>query len=123
MTRPELPKPNGRIDCRLTAAFTASTKALSLTLLLAVALFALPAAQAQTFTVLHTFSGPDGLTPYSGVTLDSAGNLYGTTYLGGSNDMGTVYQLKHHGASYVYNQLYSFINGTDGGAPYGGVIF
>ena len=34
-------------------------------------------AHAQTLTVLHTFTGPDGLTPYAGVTLDRAGNLYG----------------------------------------------
>jgi hypothetical protein len=27
-------------------------------------------AQAQTFTVLHTFTGPDGLSPYSGVVMD-----------------------------------------------------
>ncbi len=42
--------------------------------------------QAQTFTVLHTFTGmqQDGASPYAGVTIDRAGNLYGTTLFGGS---------------------------------------
>jgi hypothetical protein len=40
--------------------------------------------QAQTYTVLYTFTGAaDGANPYSGVTLDDAGNLYGTTFLKG----------------------------------------
>jgi uncharacterized repeat protein (TIGR03803 family) len=94
-------------------------------LLLGCALMMLisPSAQAQTFTVLHTFSGPDGLYPYSGVTLDRAGNLYGTTYGGGANRDGTVYQLKRAGASYIHNQLHAFTGGSDGEQPYGGVIF
>ncbi len=46
-------------------------------------------------TVLHNFAGgaKDGDTPMSGVLRDSAGNLYGTTYLGGPADGGTVYEL------------------------------
>ncbi len=35
-------------------------------------------------TVLHTFSGRDGKTPYGTLLLDKAGNLYGTTYEGGA---------------------------------------
>ncbi len=39
------------------------------------------AARAQTFRVLHTFTGkPDGSLPYAGLVRDGAGNLYGTTY-------------------------------------------
>jgi uncharacterized repeat protein (TIGR03803 family) len=49
------------------------------------------------------------------VTLDRAGNLYGTTYRGGSSQLGTVYQLKRHGSSYVHNQLHGFAGGNDGG--------
>ena len=45
-------------------------------------------------SVLHSFvGGSDGSSPYSGVTLDSGGNIYGTTGFGGSNDTGTIYQL------------------------------
>lgn len=82
-----------------------------------------PNAQAQTFSVLHTFTGPDGLMPYSGVTLDAAGNLYGTTFGGGVNGMGAVYQLKHIGSGYFHYQLHAFTGGTDGAVPIGGVIF
>jgi uncharacterized repeat protein (TIGR03803 family) len=78
---------------------------------------------AQTLTVLHTFSGPDGLYPYSGVTLDRAGNLYGTTNGGGANQEGTVYQLKRVGSSYIHNQLHAFTGGNDGEQPWGGVTF
>lgn len=43
-----------------------------------------------TETVLHSFSnnGEDGTFPLGGVILDSAGNLYGTTYLGGNGGCG-----------------------------------
>ncbi|MGO9561316.1 MAG: hypothetical protein ACLPPV_01590, partial [Candidatus Korobacteraceae bacterium] len=41
-------------------------------------------AQAQTYTVLHEFTGgQDGAAPRAGVTLDQGGNLYGTTSAGG----------------------------------------
>jgi len=47
-----------------------------------------------TLTTIHTFNDvSDGRTPYSGVTFDASGNLYGTTYGGGLNSYGTVYKL------------------------------
>jgi uncharacterized repeat protein (TIGR03803 family) len=49
-----------------------------------------------TMAVLHDFAGSstDGSTPYDGLTMDSAGNLYGTTYNGGAtNFSGTVYKI------------------------------
>jgi uncharacterized repeat protein (TIGR03803 family) len=60
-----------------------------------IALFSLGVrASAQTETVLYTFSGGlDGATPYSTLTPDSAGNLYGTTFAGGTSGVGTVYEL------------------------------
>ena len=91
-------------------------------LICALAMVAAPSA-AQTLTVLHTFSGPDGLYPYSGVTLDRAGNLYGTTYGGGVSQDGTLYQLKRARSSYIHNQLHAFTGGSDGVQPWGGVIF
>jgi uncharacterized repeat protein (TIGR03803 family) len=49
-------------------------------------------------TVLYSFaSDPDGAFPFSGVTWDTKGNLYGTTYGGGSGG-GTVYQLSPNGS-------------------------
>lgn len=65
-------------------------------------------------TVLHTFTGgSDGAYPYAGLTLDSAGNLYGTTELGGASNLGTVFKLDAVGNETV---LHSF-SGADGANP------
>src|SRR5258708_2963192 len=48
-------------------------------------------AQSQTYKVIHNFTISDGATPYAGPTLDRSGNVYGTTYLGGSSGNGSVY--------------------------------
>jgi uncharacterized repeat protein (TIGR03803 family) len=97
------------------------------TTILALFLFALvttQATQAQTFTVLHAFtSGQDGANPYAGLTIDKAGNLYGTAYAGGINDAGTVFKLTRKGSGWRFNSLYSFANGNDGADPASGVIF
>lgn len=50
--------------------------------------------KAGKLTVLHSFTGgTDGSTPFGGVIRDSAGNLYGTTQLGGSSGFGTVFKI------------------------------
>jgi len=45
-------------------------------------------ARAQTFKVLYTFNGQDGLNPNAGLVRDDAGNLYGTTFDGGNLSCG-----------------------------------
>jgi uncharacterized repeat protein (TIGR03803 family) len=50
-----------------------------------------------------------------GLARDAAGNLYGTTFDGGSSGFGTVYKLSTTGQEMV---LYSFKGGTDGEQPY-----
>ena len=83
-----------------------------------------PSGSGYTGSVLYSFSGPDGNGPSSGVISDIAGNLYGTTYGGGSNNTGTVYQLMPTGGSgYIESCLYSFRDGNDGGYLYAGLIF
>jgi PAB1-binding protein PBP1 len=47
--------------------------AFALALVCALTVVAMPSAQAQTFSVIHSFSGgEDGYTPYAGVTIDQA---------------------------------------------------
>jgi uncharacterized repeat protein (TIGR03803 family) len=70
--------------------------------------------------VLYSFTGgfTDGADPKARLILDSAGNLYGTTFEGGSSDNGTVFKLDTTNTETV---LYSFTGGSDGGNPFGGV--
>ena len=72
-------------------------------------------AQAQTYKVIYNFTGGgDGAQPYAGVTLDKAGNLYGTTFRGGATDNGAVFQLKLKNSNFVFNPLYSFSGAATG---------
>lgn len=85
-------------------------------------------------TVLYNFCSAanctDGATPYAGLIVDSASNLYGTTLDGGANSKcyggcGVVFKLKTTGQETV---LYSFcsvntpVKCSDGNAPYAGLI-
>jgi uncharacterized repeat protein (TIGR03803 family) len=96
--------------------------------ILLIGLAALPA-QAQTFSVIHTFTGSDGGNPYAGLTIDGAGNFYGTTEYGGAYpcgqglNCGTVFKLTHRGSGWVTSQLYQFTGGNDGGLPQARVVF
>lgn len=80
-----------------------------------------------TETVLHEFAsnGVDGYSPGSGLTLDKAGNLYGTTIFGGTYVYGTVFELSpSKTGSWTETILYNFTGGNDGGLPqYGSLIF
>lgn len=79
---------------------------------------ALPAL-AQPETVLYSFSGtkqngPDGAEPVGGLVSDIKGNLYGTTYEGGTSGVGTVFEVTAKGVESV---LYSFNRSGDGCEP------
>ena len=77
-----------------------------------------------TQSVLWSFTGGnDGGKPASGVIFDSAGNLYGATYVGGTYGYGAIFQLAPAGSGWAQNTLYSFQNGNDGANPAGGLIF
>jgi uncharacterized repeat protein (TIGR03803 family) len=66
-------------------------------------------------TVIYRFGDvPDGASPLGGVALDSAGNIYGTTWLGGIYSFGTAYALDTAGNEKV---LHSFAGGSDGANP------
>jgi uncharacterized repeat protein (TIGR03803 family) len=78
---------------------------------------------AWTEKVLHSFgTGTDGKIPVAGVTLDTSGNLYGTTSAGGAYGYGTVFQLKRSATSWTENILHNFALGSDGGIPYAGLV-
>ena len=68
-----------------------------------------PSPSGWTETVLYNFEGQsDGEFPVGGVIMDKAGNIYGSTFLGGDNGGGTVYQLSPSGGSWTLTTLYSF---------------
>jgi uncharacterized repeat protein (TIGR03803 family) len=68
-------------------------------------------------TVLYTFTGStDGEEPEAGVIRDSHDNLYGTTNLGGTEGVGTVFKVDLHGHETV---LHNFSGGSDGWLPVG----
>lgn len=69
-----------------------------------------------TESILYSFTGGtgDGETPYSGLVMDSTGDLYGTTSSGGAHSNGVVFKLSAGGTESV---LYSFGSGSDAGFP------
>jgi uncharacterized repeat protein (TIGR03803 family) len=71
-------------------------------------------------TVLHEFTGGvGGGNPYAGVTIGTAGTVYGTTYNGGAANCGVVYELSSSGQ---FTVLYSFPGGSGGCHPYAGAV-
>jgi uncharacterized repeat protein (TIGR03803 family) len=76
---------------------------------------------------IYNFSGSDGAKPQAGLTIDAAGNLYGTTELGGSGachdqtgGCGTVFELSYiAGTGWTETVLHSFLGapGNDGSEP------
>jgi uncharacterized repeat protein (TIGR03803 family) len=86
-------------------------------------LLALPASvNAQTFQLLHTFEATDGAVP-GALTMDQAGNLYGSTSQGGMHNCspysgcGTVFELAPVQSSWAFATLYKFQNRSDGWNP------
>ncbi len=70
-------------------------------------------------TTLYAFKGPpDGDSPYGGLVADAAGDLYGTTYYGGADGLGTVFELARNARGrYRERVLYSFRGYSDGSSP------
>jgi uncharacterized repeat protein (TIGR03803 family) len=77
------------------------------------------------FSTIYSFRGqPDGSFPYGALLFDALGNIYGTTYYGGANGIGSVYQLSPQ-AMGEWNEsvLYSFQQGSDGNSPISNLVF
>jgi len=86
----------------------------------AVTLMLATSAWAGTETVIYNFNNytGDGYYPYSGLVADKTGNLYGTTYQGGANNFGSVFELKLSGGVWTETLLYSFAGSTAGDGEY-----
>ena len=81
-----------------------------------------PSGGGWTESVLCSFSnGDDGAFPASGLTLDTAGSLYGTTQYGGTLNQGTVYRLTPSGSEWIKTVLTNFESGER--QPIGGLTF
>jgi uncharacterized repeat protein (TIGR03803 family) len=83
-----------------------------------------------TYNLLHTFVTPTyagGNGPFSSLTMDAAGNFYGTAGGGGLYGWGAVFKLTRSGSSWTYTSLHDFCRGgypcNDGASPTGGVTF
>lgn len=79
--------------------------------------------RAQSFVPLHEFAnGQDGAVPWAGLSMDRAGNLYGTTAGGGGvNGHGLVFKMSHKNGGWLLVPLYTFMGGNDGSTPENGV--
>jgi uncharacterized repeat protein (TIGR03803 family) len=78
-----------------------------------------PGKKAWTETILTNFSG-FGI---GNIAFDSAGNIFGATQNGGSNYDGSVFESSPAGdGKWTQTQLYSFVGGSDGASPIGGVV-
>jgi uncharacterized repeat protein (TIGR03803 family) len=76
-----------------------------------------------TESVLYAFQGgADAASPYDGLAFDTAGNLYGTTYGGGTPGNGTVFKLTPSSNGWTENVIHAFGGGYDGIRPYGDLI-
>jgi len=85
------------------------------------------------YKIIHAFDGNNGSYPASGVTIDAAGNLYGTTVSGGpggsakvKEGAGVVYELeRQQSGAWTDKRLYVFNvdHSLNPNSPYGGVLF
>jgi len=98
-------------------------------LTLAIFTLTLPSADAQTGSVIYSFTGrTDGWGPAGGLVSDAAGNLYGTTVVGGEPGgcegagCGVVYKLSPTAAGWVQTVIYTFTGGADGAEPWSGLV-
>jgi len=87
------------------------------------------AAHAQTFRVIHYFTGAgDGAYPSFPISINQYGALFGTTSDGGIRNCdgggcGVVFKVAFRSSGWIFDTLYEFSNGSDGSLPNGPVAF
>jgi len=75
--------------------------------------------------ILHSFdvNAGDGESPQGALVMDSVGNLYGVTPLGGGRKLGIVYELSPEtGGAWKEKIIHTFVGGSDGRSPQAGLI-
>jgi len=95
-------------------------------LLAAVAIVGVARAQSSQFETLFQFTGNGspfpGSTPIANLVAGPNGVLYGTTYQGGLNNSGVIFQASKQGATWVETVLYQFTGAFDGANPAGPLL-
>jgi uncharacterized repeat protein (TIGR03803 family) len=82
-----------------------------------------PVGGGWTESIIYSFGASgDGYTPWGGLTVDSSGNLYGTTIYGGFYNDGTVFELSPTNGGWTETIVHAF-DGTEGAEPVGQLIF
>lgn len=76
-----------------------------------------PSGNTYSFKLLYSLSGGFGCGPEANLTLDAAGNLYGTTWCDGAFQQGNVFKLTDTQNGWTYTSLYDFTGGSDGSYP------
>jgi uncharacterized repeat protein (TIGR03803 family) len=82
-------------------------------------------ANAASFATLYKFDAETGKNPTGGLLADKNGALYGTVHFFGAGGGGAVFQLVPPApgrTKWTENILYSFVGGSDGDAPAGGLV-
>jgi len=74
-----------------------------------------PSGNTWNFQVLYSFNGTSSCGPRANLTLDAAGNIYGTTLCDGAFGNGNVFDLANAQNGWQYNSLHDFTGGSDGG--------
>jgi uncharacterized repeat protein (TIGR03803 family) len=74
-----------------------------------------------TYHILHIFNISDGQFPTGKLLLDGKGNLYGTTYQGGHNYNGVVYELMPDVGGRWKSKTLHYFNFNDGAGSIGGL--
>jgi len=86
----------------------------------------MPSGNSYTFKLLYSFSGQQGNNcgPWAPLSMDTSGNLYGTTYCDGMENGGSVFELSNTRNGWIYTSLHDFpAFYGDGLAPVSNVTF
>src|SRR5260370_2264419 len=110
------PAPGGIISMKSPTHFRVRAVAAT-----AVVVLSLGTASATTTNVIFSFEEDEGEYADTDLETDGAGNIYGTTVLGGDFGSGRVFGLSLTATGWMQTVVYSVTSGADGGEPYKGV--